>query len=152
MYKSAMVKLAMALSIVDKYDGFCVLANLPSASENLKGVLIAHDKLRADFLAMKSGGSIFGFAMSQLMMIVPIVAHHGFIPNERIAELLVNLPLTLFRIQQKMKEGESALTDMMADFANGTLAKQQPQRREASPNGSAPWVNTFNAGHDAQGQ
>lgn len=119
LFKGAMVKLAMGLSVVDKYDGFVVMSALPDACSNLHGVLVSHDSWRKDFLAIRSGGSIIGLIISVLMMAVPIVAHHGLIPSERISALLVNLPITMFRIQKQMAEGQAAMMQMVEDMANG---------------------------------
>jgi hypothetical protein len=134
-FKAAMVKLAMGVAIVDRYDGFAVMAALPDACNNLRGVLIAHDSWRKDFLAIKSGGSIIGLIISGLMMLIPIIAHHGLVPSKRISELLVNLPITMFRIQQQMAKGEASLTSMLNDMANGVNPVQATRPAETPENG-----------------
>jgi hypothetical protein len=129
--KKAMIKGAMGLAMIDHYDGFVVMTAIPGVCENLHGVLVAHDGLRKDMLALKSGGSIAGLIFSCLMMALPIAAHHGLIPQSRIAEMLTNMPIVLHKISKRMKEGEAALADMMDRAANEML---KPPANPNTPN------------------
>lgn len=127
MLKALMVKGAMAAMLIDKYDGFVIMTAIPGVCDNLHGVLVAHDGFRKDMLAMKSGGSIFGLIAAVLMALVPIAAHHGLIPRSKISEMLTNMPLVMFKIAKRMKEGEQAMADMMERVVNDSLKKPQPE-------------------------
>lgn len=131
LFKSGMVKAAMGIAMVDRYDGFVIMSALPEACTNLHGVLMAHEKFRKDILAMRTGGSLFGLFLSFLMMGAPIAAHHGLIPSSKVAELLVNVPVTMYKIRKQMAEGEAALTTMMAEAANGVVPREASPKREA---------------------
>ena len=134
--KRKLVQAAMALAMIDSYDGFCVMSGIPAAMDNLRGVLIAHDSFRKDMLRVNDGGSIVGLVISVVMMVVPIAAHHGLVPSTKIAEMLVNLPIVMHKISKRMKEGEQALTDMMDKAAEGML--KAPGQAKAEQNGASP--------------
>lgn len=138
MLRGALVKLAMGVAMVDRYDGFCIMSGIPALCDNARGVLEEHDAFRRDVLRIKSGGSILGLVISGLMMVVPIAAHHGIIPSARISEMLVNLPVVMHKIAKRMKEGEAALTDMMERAANDMLSNPEgkPDKREESDHAS----------------
>lgn len=137
MVKSAMIKGAMGLAIVDKYDGFVVMTAIPNVCSNLHGILVRYDSFRKDVLAMKSGGSIFGLIISILMLALPIAAHHGIIPSARLQQMLTQMPVMMFKIAQRMKEGEQALSDMMDRVANEMLRPENGGTNAAS-NGQSP--------------
>ena len=117
--KGGLVKVALGVSMVDRYDGFCIMTGIPTMCDNIKGILIAHESWRKDILNMRTGGSIVGLILAALMVIAPMAAHHGLIPVPRIAQMLQQLPLVLHKVAKRMKEGEEALTDMMARAADG---------------------------------
>lgn len=121
MVKKKMIQGAIALTIIDKYSGFVIMSMTPQFCENLHGVLVRYDSFRKDALAMKSGGSIFGLILAALMILIPIAAHHGLIPGAKLREMLTNMPITMFKLAQRMKEGEEALTQMMERAANEML-------------------------------
>lgn len=129
-FKGLVVKAAMMLAVADKYDAFCIMVSLPQICDNLRGVLIRYDSFRKEFLGIKGGGSIIGLGVSVLMLALPIASHHGLIPSASVAKLLVNMPFTLHKIQQKLAEGEAALTKLMEE-------QLQASKESASPNGRA---------------
>jgi hypothetical protein len=135
LYRSAMVKAALGLSVFDKYDAFVVMSNLDAQCTALHGVMLRYEKFRKECLAVKGGGSIFGFALSLLFTALPIAAHHGLIPSANLAKMLTELPFTLFTLAQKVKEGEDALTRMMKDQADAM--RQQKDESEAARKQSA---------------
>lgn len=141
-FQSLVTKSAVMLSVVDRYDAFCLMVALPQISENLKGVLVRYDSLRKEMLAMQTGGSIFGLGLSILMLALPICAHHGLMGKGQTAKLLIEMPFTLLRIQERLKEGSAALTKMMEEqlraAAEANRQQQAAQRAERAPqNGSA---------------
>jgi hypothetical protein len=139
LYRSAMVKAALGLSVFDKYDAFVVMSNLDAQCTALHGVMLRYEKFRKECLAVKGGGSIFGFALSLLFTALPIAAHHGLIPSKNIAKLLTELPFTLFTLAQKVKEGEDALVKMMKEQADA-MRKAQEETAAARANGKAAYT------------
>lgn len=140
-FQSLVTKSAVMLSVVDRYDAFCLMVALPQISENLRGVLIRYDKLRKEMLAMQTGGSIFGLGLAILMMALPICAHHGLLGRGQAAKLLLEMPFTLLRIQERLKEGSQALTKMMEEqlraAAEANRKQQEEARAKAGSNGRA---------------
>lgn len=113
--RSKIVQTLVLMSAFDRYDTFVVMVSLPNAMEALKGLLVRYDKLRAEMLAAKTGGSIFAFALSILCMALPILAHHGMIPQKQVTRLLFNLPFTLHQLNQRLADGEATLTNIMEE-------------------------------------
>jgi tetrahydromethanopterin S-methyltransferase subunit F len=109
------IQAAVMLSVVDRFDAYSVMVALPNVCTNLKGVLARNDKLRKEFMNLGSGGSIIGLILSIVMMFLPMAAHHGLLGKGNAAKLLVEMPFTLMKIQQRLKEGTEALTKMMAE-------------------------------------
>lgn len=116
-FKKAIMKGLMLVAVADPYDAFCVMASLPDFCANLKAVLVRHDKMRAEFLAIGEGGSILGLIISVIVMLLPILAHHGILKfkQDRIQALLTELPKTLYKLRLKMESGEATLTAMMSE-------------------------------------
>lgn len=138
MVKKQLIQGAIALSIVDKYSGFVIMSMTPRLCENLHGVLVRYDSFRRDALAMKSGGSVFGLVLAVLMMLIPIAAHHGLIPGAKLRQLLENMPVTMFKLAQRMKEGEEALSQMMDRVANEMLRPKHDAAATQDGGGAAP--------------
>lgn len=131
------VKLSLGISIVDRYDAFCIMVNAPSVCSSFRGVCVRYPQLRKEFLRVPEGGSVFGLLLSAVAMAAPMAAHHGLIPSKRIAEAMVNLPLTLYRLHQRMSEGQQGLEALMAQYM-GQMKEDQAKERErrAAANGS----------------
>lgn len=125
-FKSLVTKGAIMLSIVDRFDAFCIMSSLPQIADNLHGVCMRYDGFRKEMLAIKGGGSIFGLIISTLMLALPIAAHHGLIPSKRAAELLVNAPVTLFQINQKLADGTASLAALMKEQMDAALKAKRP--------------------------
>lgn len=133
-FKSAVVKACIMLSMVDKYDAFCVMVALPQICDNLRGVLVRYDSFRKEMLALKGGGSVFALALSVLMCALPIAAHHGLIPGKAVAQILVNAPFTLYKIQEKLTQGEAALTKLMEEqLKQATEANRSKASADGGP-------------------
>jgi hypothetical protein len=124
-FKKLVVKGAMMLAIVDRYDAFCVMAMLPGVCDNLRAVLIRYDGMRREMLALQTGGSIVGLVITVLMGVLPMAAHHKLIPSKHVSEMLVNLPFTLVKLSQQLKDGEAKLTAMMQE----QLERQEEMKR-----------------------
>lgn len=116
-FRSLVVKSCLLLAGFEKYDAFAIMASLPQLCENLRGVLVRYDKVRAEFLNIGQGGSILGLVVTVAMLSLSISAHHGLIPK-KYGEVLIRAPFVLHKIQQRLEEGEASLTSMMADMMN----------------------------------
>lgn len=123
-----MIKGCMLLSVVEKYDAFTVMVSLPSICDNLEAVLTTHDRFRKEWLAMQSGGSLFGLVLAVLMVAIPICAHHGLIPGTQITAVLTNLPYTLHKLNQTLKDGEKNLADLIQNQTEEWKAAKNAQR------------------------
>ncbi len=121
MLKPKMMQAAMMLAAIDRFDAFVFLNGITPLCSSLHGVLVRYDSFRKDALAMKAGGSVFGLIFTAVMMALPILAHHGLIPGAKLQEMLIQFPVMMFKLSQRMKEGEQALTDMMNRVAEEML-------------------------------
>lgn len=133
MVKPQLFKLALALSAVDRFDAFVVLNNIEPICSSLHGILLRYDGFRRDALAMKSGGSIIGLIITGLSIALPILAHHGLIPGAKLQQALVQFPVMMFKLAQRMKEGEAALQDMMNRVSEEML---RPRNAATDQNGN----------------
>jgi hypothetical protein len=138
-FQQLVTKTAVMLSVVDRYDAFCIMVALPNLCENLKGVLIRYESFRKEMLAMKTGGSIFGLILAVLMLSLPMAAHHGFLGRGKTAQLLMEMPFTMLKIAQRLKEGSESLTKMMEEQLRAAAAETRRQAAEAqrTQNGAA---------------
>lgn len=131
------VKLALGVSIVDRYDAFCIMVNAPSVCSSFRGVCLRYPAFRKEFLKVPEGGSVFGLALAAVAMAAPMAAHHGLIPSRRIAEAMVNLPLTLYRLHQRMSEGQQGLEVLMSQYMGQMKEdREKEQARRAASNGT----------------
>lgn len=138
-FQSLVTKSAVMLSVVDKFDAFALMVALPNICENLRGVLIRYDGLRKEMLVMETGGSIIGLAISVGMLMLPIAAHHGLLGKGNAAKMLVNLPFTMMKIAQQLKEGSAALTEMMREqLENAAKEAKARAAATAQPPTNAP--------------
>lgn len=107
------VKAAIMVSMVDRYDAFCVMVGWQQTKPNLLAVLRRYPGFRKEMLQLQSGGSLAALFISILMTLLPIAAHHGLIPGKKITQVLVNAPFMLHKISEKLSEGAAGLTSLM---------------------------------------
>lgn len=131
------VKAALAISVIDKFDAFCIMVNAPAVCTSFRAVCLRYDDLRKEFLKVPEGGSVFGLVMSAAFMALPIAAHHGLIPSKRIAEMMVQTPVMLYGVMNKMQEGEDGLKVMMREHMAAMKADRERAAagRKADANG-----------------
>jgi hypothetical protein len=131
-----MMKTSLMLAIIDPYDAMVVNIGAQEIGKNLRAILVRHDAWRRDMLAMAEGGSIIGLCAAVIMTALPILAHHGLIPNEKMREILVKTPHMLLKLNEKLDQGQADLT---AEFAK--LAEQRKKEKtsaDPSANGVTP--------------
>lgn len=129
--QSAFVKLALGVSVFDKYDAFCIMVNTGPVCQSFRGVVLRNERFRKEMLMVKSGGSVVGLVVSCLIMVMPIIAHHGLIPSRNIAETMVRMPYLLFTLHQRMKEGEEAMTVLIKEQMAAMQEENRKREREA---------------------
>ena len=127
--KSAFIKLALGVSVIDRFDAFCIMVNTPAVSSSFRGVCLRYTGLRKEILAAKTGGSVFGLGIALAFMLGPILAHHGLIRSKHIAEMMVKIPILLWQLNQRMQEGEQGLRSMMDEYM--AEMKRETARRAA---------------------
>lgn len=125
------MKAALAVSVVDRFDAFCIMVNAQSVCSSFRSVCLRYPDLRKEFLRIPEGGSVFSLVFAVLFMSAPMAAHHGLIPSKRIAELLTNLPIALFKLHERMKEGEAGLTVLMREHM-AAMAETRDAKREGN--------------------
>lgn len=141
--KSKLAMTCTGLMLVDQYVGMVWMMAVPGICENLHGLLVTHDDFRRTMLSAKSGGSWLGLIISLLIPIGATAAHYGFIPQSKIQEIAKNLPIMLYKISQRMKEGNMAMDEMMSRVAE--------QAAKQNGGGNAP-SNSDNAESSFSGQ
>lgn len=143
--QGAFIKLALAVSVFDKFDAFCIMVNTGPVCQSFRGVCLRSERFRKEMLAVKSGGSVVGLIMAVAFMIAPIFAHHGLIPSRKVAETMVRMPYLLFTLHERMKDGEAAMTVLMKQQMEemqreNQRREQERQRQRASANGDGDFV------------
>jgi hypothetical protein len=113
--KGFLVKAALGISVVDKYDGACIMMNAPALCSSFRATCLRYEDLRKEFLKVPEGGSVAGLVMALALMLAPMAAHHGLIPGTKIAPFIANLPFAMYRLQSKLSEGEAGLKSLMAE-------------------------------------
>jgi hypothetical protein len=135
--RGVFVKAALAVSVVDKFDAFCIMVNAPAVCSSFRAVCLRYESFRKEMLRVPEGGSVFGLLASVLFMTLPMAAHHGLIPSKRIAEMMVNTPIMLYGVMNKMQEGEDGLKVMMREHMAAMKQEKEAAaaRRRADANG-----------------
>lgn len=126
--RSFMVKAALMVSVVDRFDAACIMMNTQAVCSSFRAVCLRYADLRREFLRVPEGGSVLSLIFAGAMMGLPIAAHHGLIPSRRIAEILTRMPVMLFQLQQQLSQGEEGLQTLMRE----QVAEMRQAREEAS--------------------
>lgn len=113
--RGALVKLALGVSVVDRYDAACIMMNVPAVCASFRATCLRYEDLRKEFLRIPEGGSVFGLVFSLVMMLAPMAAHHGLIPGRQIPAMLSNLPFAMYRLQERLSQGEEGLRTLMTE-------------------------------------
>jgi hypothetical protein len=134
--RRGLVKVAMMISMIDKYDAFCIMVSIPEVCANLRAVLVRVDWLRYEILAVTAGGSLLGLGLSLLTMILPMAAHHGFLPGKKIRDILVKVPYTVDAINNRLAEGEEGMMNLMREQLRQHNSAEA-NKRQAAPHAAA---------------
>ncbi len=104
--RRAIAKAVGLLSLVDPYDAFVLHINAPEILDNLRFVMMRFEWLRSAATGVQTGGSLFGLVLAVLTTALPIMAHHNLIPAKRVAQILINLPFLIQRLQKAVADGD----------------------------------------------
>lgn len=126
-------KAVMLMALVDPYDAMVISIGAPEVLENLHPVLMRYGKLREAASGVTTGGSILGLAIAIITMVLPMAAHHKFIPHRRVAQFILNVPVIMFQMQKSMAENEGDPTEELMNrvMADAERTAQQRQRQQS---------------------
>jgi len=128
--RSGLMKGVALLALVEPYDAFVLHVNSQELVENLRPILMRFPWLREQAGNATAIGSIVGLVVTLFTTALPILAHHGFIPAKKIVPFLLQVPLIMQRMQQRMQEAEQGHADMGEELL-ARLAEEQNKRRHA---------------------
>ncbi len=137
--RRALTKGVILLSLVEPYDAFVIRVNTPEIIDNLRPLLMRFEKLRAFAIGADTGGSAFGLILALLTTALPIAAHHGLIPSKKVAQIMLQIPAMMMRLQERLAEGdEGTLTDELFKRVQvkarlAEEARMREQSRQESP-------------------
>lgn len=132
-FASKVRKGALLLSAVNPYDAFAVMAGLPDVCANLRAILIRYHRIRQEFMAIDTGGSILGLIIALAMILLPILAHHGLIPGRVFRQLLQNLPFAMLKMNKLLEQGADRIMEVMeAQMKAHLMAQQSAAAQKAS--------------------
>ncbi len=122
-------KLVFLLSVVDPYDAFVLHLNTDDLIMNARALLMRFEWARKLAFGAATGGSVVGLVISIFSILLPIAAHHNLVPVKKIASFLINLPMTMYRLQQLGVDGNEA--EVSQDLLGRIRARMDAQRTAA---------------------
>lgn len=112
-FRASMNKAAVVVGVFDPYDGFAIVVQSRPMSESVRSVLASYDRLRKPLMEGQGGTGIAGLAFCSLAIVLPILAHHGVIPEtiggKPIGKFLESLPAFLKKLNDAAEEAEKQL-------------------------------------------
>lgn len=119
------------LAIADPYDALVLRVNLPELLANLRPVLMQYAWARNAAMNTASGVSLVGLIITFLTIALPIMAHHKLIPSRKVAQILINVPLFMHRMQQEMvDEGGDLTTSLIARVHEKAAQERAAQMKQ----------------------
>ena len=143
--RSGLMKGVALLALVEPYDAFVLHVNSKELVENLRPVLMRFPWLREQAGNATAIGSIVGLVITVFTTLLPILAHHGFIPAKKIVPFLIQVPIIMQRMQQRMAEAEQGHADMGEELLARLAEEQRKRRDEAMRRQSAETVGASTA-------
>lgn len=123
--QSGMFKAVGLLALVNTYDAFVLHVNTPDLLKNLRVALYRFPWLRENAGNTAQGASLVGLGITVFSILLPIAANHGLIPTKKVGEILMQMPLFMLRMQEKM-----AAADGDADMSDVLLSKLRDERKQ----------------------
>jgi hypothetical protein len=120
---------ALFVSMADPIDGKAILAGSEGLSSAAGTILERNEKLRILLSTSNSAGGYIAFVGYLLVILVPILAHHGVIPGEvtrggkkvPMGELLESVPDLLLGMQKKLANAEQDLARKIAEAQSSAV-------------------------------
>jgi len=128
--RTAIAKGVALLALVEPYDAFVLHVNSKELIENMRPILMRFPWLREQAGNATAIGSIVGLAITLCTTALPILAHHGFIPAKKVTPFLIQIPVIMQRMQQRLADAEQGHEDMGEELL-ARLAEEQNKRRHA---------------------
>lgn len=139
--RRGLAKAVALLALVDPYDALVVHINAPEILDNLRGVLMRFEWLRNAASNVQTGGDIFGLILALFTTFLPIAAHHGWIPSKKVATILIQMPVFMMRLQERIASGDEEevkdeLLKRVAEEGRKATEARMRQQTEANIAGS----------------
>lgn len=106
--RRGLLKLVVFLSLADPYDALVINVNSKDFLDNLRPVLMRFPALRKGASDATTIGSVFGLALTVITTVLPIMAHHNLIPKGKISQILLGLPMTMVKMQERMSRADNS--------------------------------------------
>lgn len=116
------------LAVVEPYDALVLKVNLPELLANLRPALMQFAWARNAATNTAAGASLIGLIITVLTILLPIAAHHKLIPSKKVAQILINVPLFMHRMQQEMMNNDENLTESLIGRVHEKAAEEKAQR------------------------
>lgn len=128
-----LMKATLMLAIVEPYDAMVIRINTPELLDNLRPALLRYERFRIFMLGAEGGASVLGLVLTIATTLLPIAAHHGLIPAKKVAQILLQIPLFMHSMQQKISQGsDDEVTDDIVRRAQEQSRLQREARMRAA--------------------
>jgi hypothetical protein len=141
-YERQINKAVMLIAVADPYDAFVLKVNTPDLLNNMRPILMRYPMLRDGASTSSIAIAVLNLVITVLVILLPIASHHGFIGKGKVAQIMLNIPLFMLRVQQNMENGEGDLTDTLLARVR---EQQQQQQQQEMRRRTAETVNATNA-------
>lgn len=116
-------QLAILAGIADPFDGLAIAIGGKAIAKDISGALPNYPRVREALLSADQTTSIASIPLHFLLLIlVPILAHHGIIPSEingkPIGKLLEQLPAAFSTLEKKTAAAADKLAEDLANASN----------------------------------
>jgi len=132
--RSFLFKSAGMLALVDPFDALVIWVNAPNIITNLRPILQRSERLRVYMLTADTGGSVLGLIFAVASILLPILAHHNLIGSKRATQFLIQLPMLVMRLHERMAEGneETMAQELLVRVGEQWRKKEEAKQRAAS--------------------
>jgi hypothetical protein len=100
--------------------------------DNLRPVLMRFPWLREQATNASTTASMFGLGITVFTTLLPIMAHHNLIPSKKVASILLNMPVFMLRLQERVAQSENGYVgeELLHRIAEESRKKQEAQMRQ----------------------
>ena len=139
--RKGLAKVVALISLADPYDALVLHVNAADLLDNLRSVVMRYEWARNTATVTSTGGSLFGLVIAVFTTVLPIASHHGLIPSKKVSQILLNVPMFMLRLQQRLAESDDgAMTDELLkrvteEGKRATETRMRQQTMETQSNG-----------------